>query len=46
MRELPMVFEINQNRPIAPNHLRNTLAEIKAYSEEWSGDEPQEEGVA
>ena len=37
---------MNKHHTIAPNHLRNTLAEIKAYSEEWSGDEPQEEGVA
>ena len=46
MRQLPMEFEINQNRPIAPNHLRNALAKIEAYGEECSGDKPQEEGVA
>ena len=37
---------MNKHRTIAPNHLRNTLAEIKAYSEELEGDEPQEEEVA
>ena len=46
MNELPMVFEINQNHTIAPNHLRNALAGIGAYSEEWSGDEMQEEVAA
>lgn len=46
MSELCMEFEINQNRPIAPIHLRNALAEVGAYSEEWSGDEPQEEVAA
>ena len=46
MSELCMKFEINQNRPIAPNHLRNALAEVGAYNEELEGDEPQEEGVA
>ncbi|MEB3294732.1 MAG: hypothetical protein VKJ24_16370 [Synechococcales bacterium] len=46
MRQLPMEFEINQNRPIAPNHLWNALAEVEAYSEELEGDEPQEEGAA
>ena len=46
MRQLPMEFEINQNRTIAPNHLRNALAEVEAYSEELEGDEPQEEEVA
>jgi len=37
---------MNKHRPIAPNHLRKALAEIGAYSEEWSGDEPQEEVAA
>ncbi|MDT9180251.1 MAG: hypothetical protein P5683_07485 [Limnospira sp. PMC 1279.21] len=46
MRQLPMEFEINQNRAIAPNHLRNALAEIGAYSEKMEGDEPQEERAA
>ncbi|MBU6186096.1 MAG: hypothetical protein KGQ16_06685 [Cyanobacteria bacterium REEB444] len=46
MRQLPMEFEINQNRPINANYLRNALAEIEAYSEELEGNEPQEEGVA
>ena len=46
MRQLPMEFEINQNRTIAPNHLRNALAEVEAYSEKLESDEPQEEGVA
>lgn len=46
MRQLPMEFEINQNRPIAPNHLRNALAEIGIYSEKLESDEPHEEGAA
>ena len=46
MSELCMEFEINQNRPIAPNHLRNALAEVGAYSEELEGDEQQEEVAA
>lgn len=46
MSDLPMEFELNQNRPIAPNDLRNALAEVGASSEELEGDEPQEEGAA
>ena len=37
---------MNKHRPIAPNHLRNALAEVEAYSEELEGDGPPEEGVA
>jgi hypothetical protein len=46
MNELPMEWEINQNRPMNAEHLRAALAEIEAYSEERSGDEPQEEATA
>lgn len=37
---------MNKHRTIAPNHLRNALAEVGAYSEKLEGDEQQEEGVA
>ena len=37
---------MNKHHTIAPNHLRNALAEIGASSEEMEGDEPQEEVAA
>ena len=36
---------MNKHRTIAPNHLRNALAEIGAYNE-LEGDKPQEEVAA
>lgn len=37
---------MNKYRMIAPNYLRNALAEVEAYSEKLEGDEPQEEEAA
>jgi len=37
---------MKNHRTINPNHLRNALAEIEAYSGELEGDEPQEEAAA
>jgi len=33
------------HRTINPNHLRNDLAEVEAYSEKMEGDRPQEEAA-
>jgi len=37
---------MNKHRTIAPNHLRNALAEVEASSEELENDEQQEEVAA
>jgi len=37
---------MKNHRTINPNHLRNALVEIEAYSGELEGDAPQEEVAA